>query len=124
MTEAQHQIIRFLATGLASTGLYFALLVILIPFVPSVIFLTAICYIISMGANFMAQAFFTFEVKRLSAKQLRRYVTMHGSAMLINSAAMSILVNNFHIQFFASQVLVTGFITILTFTVSKSWVYR
>lgn len=124
MTKTRKQMIRFLFIGVTSTSLYFFLLLIFQPFVSSIIFLTAICYTISMAFNFMAQALFTFQVQNLSPGKFLRYIIMHGCALLLNSIAMTILVNNLGLQILVSQVFVTGFITIMTFALSKSWVYN
>lgn len=124
MSDARRQVVRFAIMGLASTGLYFALLLALQPAIASVTLLTAVCYALSMAANFVAQGMFTFQVKRLSGRQLRRYLMMHGAALLMNSAAMGFLVNSLNLPLILSQIFVTGCITVFTFTVSKTWVYR
>ena len=123
MTVLRNQALRFILIGATSTLLYFGLLIGLRPLIPSVLLLTAFCYSLSMGFNFLAQGMFTFQMQRLAPRQMRRYLVMHGSAMATNSAAMALLVNGFGIHLFASQIVVTGVITVATFLLSKSWVY-
>ena len=124
MIEARMQMLRFVLIGLSSTGLYFALLIIFEPLIPTIMLLAAVCYAISMAFNFLAQALFTFQVQRLSRQQLMRYSIMHGFALSLNSISMSALVNALGIQLLIAQIFVTSFITIMTFALSKTWVYK
>lgn len=116
--------LRFVLIGLFSTGLYFTLLIIFEPFIHSIMLLAAACYVISMAFNFLAQALFTFQVQRLSHQQLARYLIMHGIALLVNSILMSALVDALNFQLVVAQVIVTGITTIITFALSKAWVYK
>ena len=116
--------LRFMLIGLFSTGLYFVLLIIFEPLIPSIMVLAAVCYIISMAFNFLAQALFTFQVQRLSGQQLTRYSIMHGAALLLNSTMMSGLVNILDFKLLIAQVFVTSIITVMTFALSKTWVYK
>lgn len=116
--------LRFAMIGVTSTGLYFALLIIFESLFSSIILLTALCYGVSMSYNFLAQAIFTFQVEHLSSQQLIRYIVMHGIILFVNSTSMSILVTTLGMQLVIAQILVTGFVTILTFALSKSWVYE
>lgn len=118
------QMLRFVLIGVCSTGLYFTLLIVLDPLIPSIMILAAACYMISMAFNFLAQALFTFQVQHLSRQQLTRYSIMHGTALLFNSIMMSVLVDVFELRLVIAQVFVTGIITIMTFALSKVWVYN
>lgn len=118
------QVLRFILIGLLSTGLYFTLLIILDPLIPSIMLLAAVCYTISMAFNFLAQALFTFQVQRLSRQKLTRYSIMHGTALLLNSIMMSALVDVFELKLIIAQLFVTGIITVMTFALSKAWVYN
>ena len=122
--ENRMQILRFTMIGLLSTGLYFTLLIVLDPLIPSVMLLSAACYTISMAFNFLSQALFTFQVQNLSRQQLTRYSIMHGTALLLNSIMMSALVDVFEFRLIIAQVFVTGIITVMTFALSKAWVYN
>lgn len=124
MTETRMQVLRFILIGLLSTGLYFTLLIILDPLIPSIMLLAAVCYTISMAFNFLAQALFTFQVQRLSRQKLTRYSIMHGAALLLNSIMMSALVDVFELKLIIAQLFVTGIITVMTFALSKAWVYN
>jgi len=124
LKDSRMQMLRFMLIGLFSTGLYFVLLIIFEPLIPSIMVLAAVCYIISMAFNFLAQALFTFQVQRLSGQQLTRYSIMHGAALLLNSTMMSGLVNILDFKLLIAQVFVTSIITVMTFALSKTWVYK
>lgn len=124
MTDTHRQALRFIVIGVFSTALYFGLLMALQSVVPSIMILTAICYILSMIFNFFAQGLFTFQVQRLTSPQMRRFVVMHLSALLVNSTAMEIMVNSVDLHIIAAQILVSGCITVATFLLSRRWVYN
>lgn len=124
MSDARRQALRFAMIGAASTALYFGLLMALRPLIPSTLVLTAVCYALSMGFNFLAQGMFTFQVQRLSARQMRRYLLMQGGALVLNSGAMALLVDGAGVHILVAQVFVTGGITVATFLISRSWVYQ
>ena len=123
MSEYKRQALRFALIGVASTALYFGLLLLLEPLVASVFVLAAICYACAMGFNFLAQGLFTFQMQSLSSRQMGRYVMMHGGAMLVNSIAMSLLVDSLGLHILIAQVFVTGCIAVATFLLSKAWVF-
>ena len=123
MKEEQLQFLRFALIGVASTALYFTLLIGLGPLIESIIFLTLICYTVSMALNFLAQGLFTFQQRRLTARQMGRYAVMHGCALVANSGAMAMLVDGLGVTILLAQVMVTGGIMIGTFLLSRNWVY-
>ena len=119
-----HPTLRFGLVGIASTGFYFALLILLDYAIESTILLTALCYGMAMVFNFLAQGLFTFQVKALNRSQLTRYVVMQGTALILNSVAMFVFVDQWAFPLISAQLLVTACITLGTYLVSKNWVYR
>jgi putative flippase GtrA len=113
---------RFALVGLASTGLYFGLLVALAGAIGRVWLLTMLCYAASMAFNYLAQARYTFRAGAASATRLRRYALMHAAAMALNSAAMTALAA-LGWPLLVAQVLVTGALTLGTFLTSRHWVF-
>jgi putative flippase GtrA len=118
------RIIRFAVVGLSSTGVYFGLLWALRGLVPSVLLLTALCYLASMVYNYVLQSFFTFKAGRPTRRTLVRFVLMHMLAMALNSGLMEGLVNGLRIPMFVAQIAVTGLISVMVFLISKHWVYH
>ncbi len=123
MKPAFYKIIRFGIVGVASTAFYFGLLVTLKPLIGSVIVLTALCYVLAMGFNFLAQALFTFQTEKLTRRQLKRYTIMQGAALVANSLMMAVLVDGLSLSLVPSQLGVTAVVTIFTYMTSKNWVY-
>lgn len=112
---------RFVVVGLASTALYFALLLLLADTGLPVWLLTTACYAASMVFNYIAQARYTFRA-RAGWSGVIRYMVMHAAAMTFNATAMTILTGRgWHL--FAAQVLVTGIVTAGTFLLSRHWVF-
>ena len=123
MRDEHRRIARFIFTGVASTGVYFALLILLQPVIPATLWLTALCYSIAMCLNFLAQGLFTFRTQRLSRKHLGRYIVMQGSALAMNSLTMALLVDVLNVPLLLAQVFVTGIITIAVYLLSRTWVF-
>lgn len=117
------RIFRFVAIGGLSTGLYFVLLIALRDVVSSTVVLTAICYSASMVANFLAQGRFTFRTAGPSKRSARRYVVLQATALIINSAAMALLVDGAGVPLIAAQILVSGGLALVTYVASARWVY-
>lgn len=124
MNKELGRTLRFGLIGLASTGFYFALLVLLGPLIGSTILLTALCYGLAMVFNFLAQGLFTFQAKTLTRGQLVRYIVMQGSALVVNSGAMFVAVDLWGLALIPSQLGVTACITAGTYLASRNWVYR
>lgn len=123
MSAELWKVVRFGIIGVASAAFYFGLLIALKPFIGSVIALAALCYVIAMGFNFLAQALFTFQAKKLTQRQLKRYIVMQGTALIANFLAMALLVDGFGLPLLPSQLGVTAVVTIFTYMTSKKWVY-
>lgn len=115
---------RFVLVGLASTLVYFGLLITLEPVISSIILLTAFCYLASMVANYVAQSRFTFRFGTATMRSVYRFGLMHLFSMISNSAAMWALVSVLHFPLVGAQVIVTGCLAVTTFFISKLWVYR
>ncbi|SMD03272.1 GtrA family protein [Primorskyibacter flagellatus] len=124
MNKEINRTLRFGLIGIASTGGYFVLLILLGPVISSTILLTALCYGMAMVFNFLAQGLFTFKAKRLTGTQLVRYVTMQGTALIANSSAMFVVVDQWGLPLIPAQLIVMACVTISTYLASRNWVYR
>lgn len=117
------QPLRFVLIGLASTALYFGLLIALRGAIPGTFALTAVCYALSMVFNFAAQGLFTFRAARLTGQSARRYAVMQIGALLANSLAMVALVDGLGAPLLVAQLGVTGAVAAAVYVISKRWVY-
>ncbi len=115
--------LRFGLIGIASTGFYFLLLIILRPLIPSTMLLAAICYAIAMAFNFLAQGLFTFQTTKLTGKQLGRYIVVQGTALIVNSVALAGAVDRMGFALIPSQLVITAVVTVCVYVVSKRWVF-
>ena len=114
---------KFGVVGLSSVGVYFAALYVLDPRIPSTLALTAICYLLSAIYNYLLQSRFTFQV-RTSPRAASRYAAMHALCLALNSTLMLALVDLGGAGLFPAQVLATGIVAAVSFTLSSQWVYR
>ena len=124
MRQSRTRPLRFVLIGGASTALYFALLLLLRPSIPSTTLLAALCYAISMGFNFVAQGLWTFQSGRLSSRNLMRYGCMQGAGLVVNAAVMGVLVDGLDLPLLPAQIAVTGLLTLCVYFLSANWVYR
>lgn len=116
------RLVRFAVVGLASTALYFAMLLALAGTGLPVWLLTTACYAASMVFNYLAQARYTFRARAGSWSGVIRYAVMHAAAMVFNAAAMTGLTGQGW-PLLAAQVPVTGILTLSTFLLSRYWVF-
>jgi putative flippase GtrA len=124
MNNKIKRIQRFGLIGVASTGIYFVLLILLRPVIGSTILLTSLCYGTAMFFNFFAQGLFTFRAKKLTGIHLVRYIMMQGAALVVNSGAMYMAVDQWGLGLISAQLIVTACVTIGSYLASQNWVYR
>lgn len=124
LAHRYRRLLRFATVGLLSTAFYFLLLLALRPFFQSTALLAATCYGTAMLFNYTVQSLWTFKVRQLSGQSAFRYICMQGCAMIVNSAAMALLVDVLGLMLVPSQLLVTACVTVGIYALSANWVYR
>jgi putative flippase GtrA len=115
---------RFGIVGFLSVAIYFAFMYLLRGIIAHTGLLAAVCYGLSMVANFLMQSQFTFRSPLREAGIMRRYLMMHGLALALNSLAVMVLVDGFALPLFIAQAYVTLFLVLFTFLMSQFWVFR
>lgn len=116
--------VKFGAMGLSSIAVYFVILAILRPLIPSVALLAALAYVGSAVFNYLAQSRVTFGADTRDYGAVLRYMAMHGLCVFINSAGMHLLVVVWSRSFWLSQLWITALVAGTSFMVSYLWVYR
>lgn len=124
MTTNRARPVRFAVVGLASTALYFALLVLLRPHIASTMLLAGLCYALCMAFNYVAQGLWTFRAGRISTRSLMRYGALQGGALVVNATAMGALVDMAGLPLLPAQIAVTALVTLGIYALSVRWVYR
>ncbi len=119
-----HTGFRFALVGLATVGVYFAVLALLQPVIPQIVILSATAYIVSALFNYILQARVTFGAHFSDTGTVARYITLHMICLTVNSSFMFLFVAVFGINIFLAQCFVTGIVACTSFTLSYLWVYK
>ena len=109
--------------GILTVAIYFLVLWIAVRAINSTIVVTLLAYLASAAFNYLMQRNFTFQARLANRTSLRRYAVMHASAMVANSAAMYLLVDVAGTNLYLAQLIVTAIIAILSFLLSRFWVF-
>lgn len=117
-------ITKFGLVGLSSVAVYFVLLALLRPVIPSTILLTATAYVGSAVFNFIFQSRVTFKTNDYSKSTLLKYIIMHIICMGINSSVMYLMVDITQINIWISQIFTTSIVAGVSFILSYRWVYK
>jgi putative flippase GtrA len=117
------RIARFGAVGLTSALLYFVTLLSLESLIHSTLFLTAVCYIASAIANYILQSKLTFEQRWQERRFVPRFIFMHIVCMSFNSFLMWIGHDLMRISLVPAQIMVTGFVAVLSYLMASRWVF-
>lgn len=118
-----HTMAKFGLVGVSSTLLYFGLLFLFEGMIESIFFLTSVSYAFSMGYNYLVQGRFTFQSPKATKQSFSRFVIMHGTALVLNGIAMSLLVSGIGMSLYPAQIMVTILVAIGTYVVSRNWVF-
>lgn len=116
--------VRFGLVGIATVGVYFAVLAALHPVLKNIVYLSASAYAISAVFNYIVQSQVTFGVSFADGRAVIRYLAMHGGLMGLNSVLMYLLVTVLELWLYGAQLLVTCIVAISSFAISHAWVYR
>ena len=114
---------KFGAVGLTTVAIYFVVLALARPFVPNIVILSLLAYVVSAVFNFAAQARVTFGAA-LTGTRLRRYIQMHLLGMALNATLIYTLVEMIGLGFYPAQILVTVIVAGTSFVLSRLWVYK
>lgn len=90
------------------------------------IYSTIISYIVATGINFFLQKFYVMRHSEMSGAHIQfvKYVLLALLSLLINTAGMYTLVQFLGVPYFYAQVLVIGFLAVVTFAVSRTYIFR
>jgi dolichol-phosphate mannosyltransferase len=121
------QFIRFVVSG--GTAAIFGMLVIyLLTEVFHVWYLISsiVAFLVSFLVAFSLQKFWTFDNKSLETvpRQMAFSLVLAGLNFLINAVLMFLLVDQLHLHYFLSQLLVYGFFAIFDFFIYKAVIFK
>lgn len=116
LRETVLRLMRFGAVGVASNVVYFTVLFVLDALSVPVELSGALSYLTSMGVNYVLQRSFTFRTTKSHGQAAWRFVAVHGIAMAVNSALLSLGVRVFGWPLLAAQLMALVVVTAWTYT--------
>ncbi|SFH94191.1 GtrA family protein [Pisciglobus halotolerans] len=122
MNKLVSQIIKFLFVGGTAFIIDYSLLYILTEFIGfNYIISAAISFIISTIYNYIASMYWVFVSKYTSnrQKELKIFILLSISGLIINQILLAILVEQFYIHYMISKIVVTIIVMIWNFITRK-----
>lgn len=122
MNKLVSQIIKFLFVGGTAFIIDYSLLYILTEFIGfNYIIAAAISFIISTIYNYIASMYWVFVSKYTSnrQKELKIFILLSISGLIINQILLAILVEQFYIHYMISKIVVTIIVMIWNFITRK-----
>lgn len=117
-----HQLMRFATSGLASTGLYFAVAVLILNYTEiRADIASLLAYLAAIGFSYLLQSRFTFCAKDDSPRQVGAFVIVSLAGLAISWLLMAILHLQLSIPAFWVAVLICGVIPATNYFLFK-WV--
>lgn len=116
------QIMRFLSAGGVGVVLYYLILYFLTDMIGIWYMASAVAAsVVNYGSNFILQKFWTFNNKELRGlhKQAGKYAILAGSLFTANLFLLYALVEYARLWYLAAQIIVTTFLTIISYLVSR-----
>jgi putative flippase GtrA len=118
------ELIRFGLVGGLSTLLYLGIYSGLVWAGAGFVLAALVAFAGSAGAGFLLHHRFTFRTNDPSAGSLVRWLTLQGTVIGINIALLALLVRAADIDRVVAQVLLLPLIPLLTFVVSRRFVFN
>ncbi|MGF1445347.1 MAG: GtrA family protein [Pikeienuella sp.] len=125
MSDTARQFVRFVGVGAIATAAHYALLIglvtagVLSP-VPASAAGAVLGALVSYGLNRR----YTFRSSRAHAAALPRFLTVAALAFLANLCLMVLLHSLAGLPYLLAQMLTTGLVLGLTFTLNRAWSFR
>jgi len=116
---------KFLSVGGVATLIQYAFLMLLVettsidPYIAS-----SIGYIVSAGFNYTANYYFSFESSTNHIEAVSKFSIIVSLGLLMNSSIVFFLTEIHYINYIASQVIATCFVTVSNFLLLKHWAYK
>ena len=119
--------VRYVVSGGTAACLNFFLLWFLTEFFRLwYIFSLIIASVTSAAFTFVLQKFWTFENPSLERVhiQMPQYITLALINLVLNSAALYILVEYIHLWYIAGQVICSGTLAVMNYLINQHYIFR
>jgi putative flippase GtrA len=117
------QFVRFCLVGASNTGLSFITYVVAVR--AGAPYLVASCGAFALGAlnGYSLNRVWTFRAGSFTFPTLVRYGLVQGLGLSINAGLLAVLVEGLQLDSIAAQALVLPAVSVLTFSLSRRWVF-
>lgn len=80
--------------------------------------------IVGAIVNYLLNRQFTFKSSARHAEALPKFAMTAGAGILVNGAVMAFLTGHARINYIVAQLIATGVVLILTFSVNSAWTFK
>jgi len=115
---------RFLGAGIVATAVQYTLLIGFVHFLQiDAVTASFIGFCSGAVVNYHINYHYTFRSKEPHRSAIPRFVLVAAVGATLNTAAMSIQINTFHIHYLLAQATATALVIIWNFTGNKLWTF-
>ena len=117
--------ICFAGVGAGGTLVQYATLFILVRLhIANAIAASAIGFILGAIVNYYLNYRYIFTSSKRHRDAMTKFLVVALAGLAINVAVLSFIMSNFHLHYFVSQVISTGFVLFFNFTGNYIWTFR
>jgi putative flippase GtrA len=115
--------LKFLVVGVTTTTGGYAFYAVLIVLGVNYAVALTLEYVAGIAYGFLLNKRWTFQVQGESGQQAWRYVALYVLIFLLNMTLLMHLVERWALSPYFAQILLLGFLTLLSFVVQKRWIF-
>jgi putative flippase GtrA len=115
--------LKFLVVGVTNTLGGYAFYAALIALGVNYAVALTLEYVAGIAYGFLLNKRWTFQARGGSGQQAWRYVALYGLIYVLNITLLMLLVERWALSPYLAQILLLGFLTLLSFVVQKRWIF-
>lgn len=116
-------ILKFLVVGVSTTIGGYTFYAVLIALGVNYALALTLEYIAGITYGFLLNKHWTFQAQGESGQQAWRYAALYALIFLLNMTLLILLVERWALSPYLAQILLLGFLTLLSFVVQKHWIF-
>lgn len=116
-------LLKFLVVGITNTLGGYAFYAALVALGVNYAIALTLEYVAGIAYGFVLNKRWTFKAQGGSLRQAWRYIALYGVIYLLNVGLLVALVERWGLNPYVSQLILLGFLTLLSFGVQKRWIF-
>ena len=116
-------LLKFLVVGITNTLGGYAFYAALVALGVNYAVALTLEYVAGIAYGFVLNKRWTFKAQGGSLRQAWRYIALYGVIYLLNVGLLMALVERWGLNPYVSQLILLGFLTLLSFGVQKHWIF-